>query len=151
MFRSRALACMSLIGALFLAACQKSWNESDGVLHTDKRVGIGTAKPDAALAVKGTVLAEEVKVTVTGWPDYVFERDYPLLGFEALEEYVRREGRLPGVPSATEVSAGGIEIGANQKILLEKVEELTLYVLALKRENEALRSRIERIERGSRP
>jgi hypothetical protein len=133
----------------FLGACQQSWTEEDGALHTDKRVGIGTAKPEVQLAVKGTIHAQEVKITVEGWPDYVFEDGYPLPSLEALGEHVRRERRLPGMPSAGEVEAEGLDVGSSQRLLLEKVEELTLHVLALKRENDTLRERVEQLEGGN--
>jgi hypothetical protein len=143
MFRSYAAL------ALVLVACEGGWTQTEAALHTDKRVGIGTAKPEAALAVNGNVVAQEVKVTVEGWPDYVFEDSYPLPSLDALGEHVRREKRLPGVPSASEVAASGLSVGASQKLLLEKVEELTLYVLALEQENDELLERVAALERRS--
>lgn len=93
-------------------------------------VGVGTQNPDAKLAVKGTVHAEEVKVdlSVPG-PDYVFEEDYQLQSLEEIESYVKANKHLPDVPSASEMEAEGIKVGEMNMILLRKVEELTLHLI----------------------
>ncbi len=88
------------------------------------------------------------------WPDYVFRSDYPLMPLEELEAYVRTHGHLPGVPSAAEVQQkGGIEVGKMTVRLLEKIEELTLYLLQmhtkqkeLEQENAALRQQLEQLQ-----
>ena len=99
-------------------------------------VGIGTASPDAKLTVKGDIHAEEVRVdlNVPG-PDYVFEEDYHLPTLESLQNYIRENKHLPEVPSAKEIEANGIDLGVMNMLLLKKVEELTLYILELKKEN----------------
>ena len=93
-------------------------------------VGIGTANPDAKLAVKGDIHAEEVKVdlNVPG-PDYVFDEDYDLPSLEELQNYIRENRHLPEVPSAKEMEANGIDLGEMNLLLLKKVEELTLHLI----------------------
>jgi hypothetical protein len=107
-----------------------------------------------ALAVGGKLLCEEVEVMLeTDWPDYVFKEDYPLLTLEDLERKIDVAGHLPGLPSADEVETGGVALGAMQAKLLEKVEELTLHLIAMNKdlkavrsENESLRSRLDQLE-----
>jgi hypothetical protein len=134
--------------ALVLASCGagRGWESTDDGLHTSERVGIGTAKPQAELAVKGLVVAEEVKVTVEGWADYVFAPGYELRSLDELERYTQANRRLPGIPSAREVASGGVDLGASQRALLERLEETTLYLFELKRESAALRARIDALE-----
>nr|WP_299073828.1 tail fiber protein [uncultured Allomuricauda sp.] len=98
-------------------------------------VGIGTTTPDAKLTVKGDIHAEEVKVdlSVPG-PDYVFKEDYDLKPLEEVQNYIKANGHLPNIPSAKEMEENGIQLGEMNMKLLEKIEELTLYVIELKNE-----------------
>lgn len=95
-------------------------------------VGIGTTSPDSKLTVKGDIHAEEVKVdlSVPG-PDYVFKEDYNLKSLEEVQTYIKTNGHLPNVPSAKEMEENGIQLGEMNMKLLEKIEELTLYIIEL--------------------
>jgi len=99
-------------------------------------VGIGTPRPLHKLSVNGTVLARELIVSKLDedWPDYVFDPEYSLTNLEELGSYVRSERHLPGVPSAKEMEESGVKVGEMNAILLQKVEELTLYVIELQRQ-----------------
>lgn len=98
-------------------------------IGTSGNVGIGTMDPDEyKLAVKGKIRAEEIRVE-TGWADYVFTEDYTLPTLEEVEKHIMEKGHLINIPSASEIEANGIEIGQMNKLLLEKIEELTLYIL----------------------
>ena len=100
-------------------------------------VGIGTINPDTKLAVKGTVHAEEVKVDVNvPVPDYVFEKNYNLLTLAEVENYISQNKHLPEVPAAKEMETNGVNLGEMNMLLLKKVEELTLYMIELQKENE---------------
>jgi hypothetical protein len=145
--RKCALWLASLVAALGCGADSGAWSRAPGVLHTDQRVGIGTNAPASELAVKGTVLAQEVKVSVDGWPDYVFHESYPLMPLDELAQRVERDGHLPGMPDAASVAREGLDLGASQRKLLEKVEELTLYVIELERANAGLAARVDELER----
>jgi|GEM_PF-6524375 len=108
-------------------------------------VGIGntTDNQDLAsgykLSVKGKVICEEVRVELeANWPDYVFEKDYNLKSLEEVENYIEKEGHLPNVPSAVEIESEGLQLGEMNKILMEKVEELTLYIIAQEKRIKAL-------------
>ena len=63
------------------------------------------------------------------WPDYVFEEKYGLLPIAELEKYIQQNKHLPNIPSASEIEKEGIDLGANQTLLLQKIEELTLYII----------------------
>ena len=112
----------------------------------------------ARLAVNGKVLCTELEVQlVTDWPDYVFEPDYKLPALKDVEQQIERDHHLPGIASAAEVRREGIKVGQTQTKLLEKVEELTLYVIKLdkqldqvNRENAQLRERVSTLEASGR-
>lgn len=100
-------------------------------------VGIGTKDPQAKLAVNGGILAKSIRVSINPiyWPDYVFGEDYGLMDIRELESYVNVHKHLPGVPSAEEVERqGDIDLGEMNTLLLEKVEELTRYVIDLQKQ-----------------
>ncbi len=101
-------------------------------------VGIGTTDPKGyKLAVAGNMIAESVKVSLQGtWPDYVFSKDYQLPTLQETEKHIKDKGHLPGIPSAEEVKANGVDLGEMNAKLLQKIEELTLHLIRLEKENE---------------
>ena len=110
-------------------------------------VGIGTSSPNQKLTVNGTIYGKEVKVdlSVPG-PDYVFEPSYDLKPLAEIETYIKENKHLPEVPSAKEMEANGVQLGEMNMLLLKKIEELTLHLIEMKKENEALKTRVEKIE-----
>jgi hypothetical protein len=110
-------------------------------------VGIGTSNPQHKLSVKGTVQSTEVIVVAPeDFPDFVFKDGYQPMTLAELEGYIKQHGHLPGIPSAEEVGEKGLHVGEMQAELLQKIEELTLYVIDLKEENDALKSRLKALE-----
>lgn len=109
---------------------QTVWNTSgNDIDYTTGNVGIGTTNIGIwKLAVGGKIRAEEVKVE-TGWADYVFAEGYDLPTLEEVENHIQEKGHLINIPSASDVKAKGIELGDMNRLLLEKIEELTLYIL----------------------
>ncbi|PWL39606.1 hypothetical protein DKG77_01875 [Flagellimonas aquimarina] len=109
-------------------------------------MGIGTSSPDSKLTVKGDIHAEEVKVdlSVPG-PDYVFKEEYNLRSLEEVQNYIEDHGHLPNIPSAMEMEENGIQLGAMNMILLEKIEELTLYVIELEKNNKKIQELEKRL------
>lgn len=110
-------------------------------------VGIGTIDTKGyKLAVNGSMIAESVKVKLYAtWPDYVFAREYKLPSLKETKEFIKDNGHLPGMPSATEVKANGIDVADMDTRLLKKIEELTLHLIkqdssiaALQEENKKL-------------
>ncbi len=132
------------------------------VINEDGNVGIGngtnrvTVPAGYRFSVDGKIIVEEIKVELsTAWPDYVFNPSYELMPIQELKSYIRERKHLPNVPSAQEIKDnGGMELGDMNKKLMEKVEELTLYLIdehdrinaiqeeleALKAENQELRN-----------
>ena len=92
-------------------------------------VGIGTDNPQYMLDVRGNAHFCKVEVKTQTWCDYVFADDYQLPDLQELEKFVKQNRHLPGVPSEAEVLKNGIDLGAMNIILLEKVEELTLIII----------------------
>lgn len=103
-------------------------------------VNAGTSIPAGYLfAVDGKMIAEELKVQLSGsWPDYVFKNDYQLKNYDALRSFIKINNHLPNIPAASEVEKNGIEVGDMQKRMIEKIEELTLYVLDLENRIKAM-------------
>ncbi len=102
------------------------------------KVGIGINDPgDYQLAVNGKIRSKEVKVEAANWPDYVFAKNYELPPLKETEKQIKEQGHLPGIPSAAEVKTNGIDLGEMNAKLLKKIEELTLYLIEIKKENES--------------
>lgn len=140
------------------------------VLKSNGNFGIGTVTPLTTLHVNGNcligdgtiqtpagynlyvaqgILTPKVKIAVPGsihWADYVFESNYPLMKLEDLENYVDSNKHLPNIPSASEVSEGGIEVADMTNRLLEKIEELSLYIIDLNKKVNQLESELETIK-----
>lgn len=110
-------------------------------IHGNGKIGIGTTvvPSEYMLAVDGKIITEELKVQIsTAWPDYVFLNDYKLLSLSELAQFIEKNQHLPKIPSATEVIENGIEIGEMNRLLVEKIEELTLYILEQEKRIETL-------------
>lgn len=105
-------------------------------LNTSGNVGIGTASPTEKLSVKGKIRAQEIKVETANWPDYVFAKDYQLPSLQETERHIKDKGHLPGIPSAEEVKANGVDLGEMNTKLLKKIEELTLHLINLEKNND---------------
>ena len=116
----------------------------------DGNVNIGAASVPSTykLAVGGSIIAEKVKVKLqsAGWPDYVFNEEYPLLTLKEVEEFIRKNKHLPGVLSATEIQEQGLDLGEGQAVLLKKIEEMMLYIIELNKKVEELQAENERIK-----
>lgn len=120
-------------------------------INVDGNVGIGTITPGSnRLAVEGTIAARRVKVTqAIVWPDFVFDSSYQLPSLEEIKNYVTVNKHLPDVPSAKEVEKNGQDLGEMNRVLLQKVEELTLYLIEMKKENDDLKKRMEALENAN--
>ncbi len=81
------------------------------------------------LAVEGTIGARELVVETGTWSDFVFEEDYNLPTLQEVEAHIKEKGHLPDIPSEKEVMENGISVGEMNAKLLQKIEELTLYVI----------------------
>ncbi len=134
------------------------------VVTADGDVGIGIDAPEATLHVNGTFIVKsqttgnnEFEVTETGTvhcravevdmgtiPDYVFSPDYQLLSLEELDAFIRQNHHLPGIPSEQVYKErGSVDVGELQLKSLEKIEELTLYVIELEKKMKAMEKELE--------
>jgi hypothetical protein len=109
------------------------------VMYTDPNgnLGLNTLTPDPAyrLSVNGKIRAKEIRVE-TGWADYVFDKSYELPALADIKAYIEQNHHLPEIPSEQEVAKNGINLGEMNKLLLKKVEELTLYLIEKDKEKE---------------
>lgn len=119
----------------------------EGNILTDSNIGIGTGSfvdgsDTYRLSVRGKVRAEEIKVYTT-WADYVFEEGYKLPTLEEVEKHIKEKGHLQDIPSAADVLANGIQLGEMNKLLLQKIEEQTLYLIQQNKEIEELKAQMK--------
>lgn len=101
------------------------------------------------LYVAEGIMTEKVRVairTTTDWMDVVFDDSYNLLSLDEVEDYIQKNKHLPGVPSAEEVVSEGIDIAEMDATLLKKIEELTLYMIELKQENEDIKKELKELK-----
>ncbi|WP_285060242.1 hypothetical protein [Pedobacter ginsengisoli] len=125
-----------------------SYGTNPNVSILNANVGIGTSLPSEKLSVKGKIRAQEVKVEMANWSDFVFANDYVLPSLQETEKHIKEKGHLPGIPSAAEVEKNGIELGDMNKKLLQKIEELTLYLIEKDKKIQAMEQRINKIEQN---
>lgn len=117
-------------------------------------VGIGlTAGSSLAtgyiFSVDGKIIAEEMRIqNSANWPDYVFEKEYPLMPLDELKESIEVNKHLPNIPSASAMETDGLLVGDMQKKMMEKIEELTLYVIKLDEANRKLQEEVEKLKSG---
>ena len=111
-------------------------------------LGVSTIPAGFRLAVKGSVLCEEVRIRLANtWPDYVFAPTYQLKTLSELDQYIQTNNHLPNVPSAAEVNKkGGVDLGEMNVKLLEKIEELTLYMIEQNKKFEVLQKKVTVLE-----
>ena len=114
--------------------------EGDIEMSGDMVIGT-TSATGYKLSVGGKVICEELRVNLQAdWPDYVFTDNYNLMPVNDLESFIEDNGHLPNVSPAAEMEKSGLEVGENQRMMMEKIEELTLYIIQLKNEIEELKT-----------
>ena len=120
-------------------------------LHVDGNVMIGNEWNDSPeceisgnrLTVAGAIIAKEILVTSDSWADDVFESDYELMTLDSLERFISLKKHLPNMPSEADVKDAGIHIASMSSGLLRKIEELTLYVIDLKKDLRTMKKIME--------
>jgi hypothetical protein len=124
-------------------------------INSDGRMGIGVTDFPTfdlntypyKLYVTGGIMTEKVMVALKGgpqWADHVFQKDYCLRTVAETERYINENGHLPDVPSADELCKSGLDIAEMQKIQMQKIEEMMLYIIELKKENEQLKILVQK-------
>lgn len=118
-------------------------------MYTDLNgnLGLNTLNPDPGyrLSVNGKIRAKEIRVE-TGWADYVFDKDYQLKSLQEVKNYIDQHHHLPEIPSAEEVSKNGLSLGEMNKLLMKKVEELTLYLIEKDEQLQQQRQQMEKLQ-----
>ena len=114
---------------------------------SELRVGAEKGATGFVACINGKLIATEVRVQPTAsWPDYVFSKDYKLMSLEELESKINADKHLPNIPAATDVKENGIMLGEMQTKAMEKIEELTLYMIELSKQNKDLKKEIENLK-----
>ncbi|SLM46207.1 exported protein of unknown function [Nitrospira japonica] len=126
--------------------------DMDFAVHRKAAIGVSTINErlpgDYTLIVGGKILAEEVRIKlIKDWSDYVFNTDYALKPLPEVERFIHTHRHLPAIPSSAEVEQDGINLGHMQAKLLQKVEELTLYVIEQHKAIEVLQRKLTEVER----
>lgn len=116
-------------------------------------VGIGITTPQNTLDVNGTIHSKQVNIDLNGWSDYVFKKGYRLLPLNQVKDYIDQNQHLPEIPSEHEMIKSGLDVSEMNKLLMKKVEELTLYLIEMKEEKDKeineLAHRLALIEKSS--
>lgn len=143
-----------LVIILFSISATAQRNPFKNLSENNGKIGIGTSNPDELLTVKGKIHTQEVLVDLNGAvaPDYVFEHyfkgysetmpEYKLISLEDLEDFLEENHHLPNVPSTLKMQSEGISLKEMNLILLQKIEELTLYTLQQQKEINMLKEKI---------
>lgn len=120
-------------------------------ISSSGNVGIGTTGPAYKLEVVGTVRATSFVSNTATYADFVFKPGYRLAPLSEVEAHIAEHGHLPGIPSEAEAQVQGMDLAAMQVKLLQKIEELTLHVIRLDKENALLREKTGRMETAISP
>ena len=123
----------------------------NGIVFVSNKISINETDPikigTHSLAVNGTAIFTKAFVKLNngspGWPDYVFTDSYKLRSLKDLEAYIEENNHLPEIPSANDIQKNGIDLGENQSLLLKKIEELSLYVIAQNKQQQQLSNQLE--------
>ena len=108
-------------------------------IHKGGNVGVGTTAINGyKLSVEGYIRAREIDVNLNTWADFVFYDNYQLKTLKQVEDYISKNKHLPDVPSEKHVLANGVSLGEMNVVLLQKIEELTLYMIAMNKRMELL-------------
>lgn len=98
------------------------------------------------LSVNGNIRAKRI-VVETLWSDFVFANTYKLNSLEYVEEYIKLNGHLPEIPNAFEIEKNGADLGELVKLQMQKIEELTLYLIEQNKKMEQIQSELEKLKK----
>jgi len=147
-----------ILFVLFSVSVSAQRNKFKNITEKNGKIGIGTTKPDELLTVKGKIHTQEVIVDLNGAiaPDYVFESyfegvskinsSYELLSLPEIETYIKEFHHLPNIPSAKEIEKNGLSLKEMNLLLLEKIEELTLYTIQQQKEIDLLKEKVSKLK-----
>lgn len=135
-------------GASTGAGTNVAWGTPKMLIKRNGTVGINTSDPDGnyKLHVVGGIRATNYRSDANSYADFVFADDYDLPSLKEVEDFIQKNNHLPDIPSEAEAKANGIDLQEMQAKLLQKIEELTLYVIELKKESKEQQERIKKVE-----
>lgn len=103
----------------------------------------GGAHSDAMLSVYGKIVATSCYITVADWADYVFDKNYKLPNLYEIENFYKEHKHLPEIPSEKEVIENGVDVAEMNKLLLKKIEEMTILMVKQQRDIDLLKEKIK--------
>lgn len=116
------------------------------IITNEGRIGIGKSpNPIYYLDVNGKIRANEIVVNTTG-ADFVFDKDYKLKSLNEVETFIKENKHLPDMPSAKDMQEDGMSVSEINTKLLQKVEELTLYIIEQNKQFENLKIKIAELK-----
>ncbi|MGA6119312.1 hypothetical protein [Sphingobacterium anhuiense] len=125
----------------------RDYNDTFMTFLPNGYVGVGTVAPKEMLSVNGNIRARQIKVETANWPDYVFSENYQLPSLKETEKFIQTNGHLPEVPKASEIEENGVDLGELNKILLKKMEEMTLYMIDKDKRIQALEETVKALKK----
>jgi hypothetical protein len=138
-----------ILGFFFIQNTHAQVGFPDGITVGSPTVTI-PAGSTYKMAVSGGIITEKVRVATNGttfWADFVFDKSYKLRTLSEVAQYIKLNKHLPDVPSTAEVTQEGIDLANTQAILLQKIEELTLYVIEQDKKINQLNKKIRKLRR----
>lgn len=130
-----------LVSSINYAISQNNLTITDGLIVGNSTMTIPVGSP-YKMVVAGGILTEKVRVATNGtpfWADFVFAPNYKLRSLPELEQFIKQYKHLPDIPTTKEVTEKGIDLAETQALLLQKIEELSLYVIQQGKEIERLK------------
>jgi hypothetical protein len=118
----------------------KMHSATDNAIQVMGYGAAATTVRNFSVKANGEVFARKYTTTLNNIPDYVFKSDYNLMPLNELRTYIKTNSHLPNIPSAKEMEASEVDLGEMNRLLLEKTEELTLYILQLEERIKSLES-----------
>ncbi|MDN3588114.1 hypothetical protein QWY86_15630 [Pedobacter aquatilis] len=113
--------------------------EGNGLNYMNGDLGLGTRDTKGfKLVVNGKIRTQEVRVEADNWPDYVFDPEYKITPLQRIKTFIIKNKHLPEIPSASDIRQNGLELGEMNKLLLKKIEELTLHLIEKDEQVQAL-------------
>lgn len=133
-----------------IASGSSIWQRNNDDIYypnANGQVGIGTNSPTAELTVNGDIHAKEIRVYTAAGADFVFDKDYDLLELDELEKFVTTNQHLPDIPSEKKMIEDGLHLGQMDIRLLQKVEELTLYLIEMNKKLEKVETENKQLQK----
>jgi len=131
----------NILGEIYFAPIASTGTTDQTLSDTDIK-----NKITFRVSADGTTYAKKIKVELTNWPDYVFKPTYTLMPLTDVKSYIDKNHHLPDMPSAEKVEKDGLNLGEMNKLLLKKVEELTLYLIEKEKQIKDQELRIKKLE-----